>query len=415
MDTKYLRKRINKLMPEFLQHLAKDYEFFIAGGAITSLVTNKDVNDLDIYLKPNTDIFKFTKDVLDSATLMSTTPKSFMVNHSGCYLINVIIIDTFQTAEDIFDAFDFTCVMGAYDVSEDEFHFHEDFLLHNSQRILKFNPNTKFPLMSAIRVKKYEERGYKISRNEMLRVLLQCSTLDISSYEELAEQIGGLYGIDVEKVFDTSKDFKLDDIIAQISEIDFDIYKNSKDVDTSIIYEQIYRLHLKEDVKLTRIPITIFSDHKEPMPRSLLQSGGKKEMGKETSYFLGINGMLHSMPDFLKDAKLEEQFFDIIVQHPVRKSETSELYHLNGHDFKIGEEKEIADASSNNYKGFHIKTFDNPSYHSKNIGLFKVQANFCEKVSKNKVGRGALTFSKMQLMEVVDYYERKIVDIFDWL
>jgi hypothetical protein len=36
---------------------------------------------------------------------------------------------------------------------------HEDFLKHNSQRILKFNPTTDFPIISALRVQKYEDKG----------------------------------------------------------------------------------------------------------------------------------------------------------------------------------------------------------------------------------------------------------------
>src|SRR5690606_39576707 len=64
-----------------------------------------------------------------------------------------------------------------------------------------------YPIMSAIRVKKYESRGYKISKNELLRILLKCSCLNISSYDELAEQIGGLYGLSVDEVFETDKPF----------------------------------------------------------------------------------------------------------------------------------------------------------------------------------------------------------------
>src|SRR5690606_3144507 len=69
----------------------------------------------------------------------------------------------FNTAQDIFNSFDFTVCMGAFDFETEEFIFHPDFFKHNSQRYLKFNTGTDFPVMSLLRVDKYRQKGYDIS------------------------------------------------------------------------------------------------------------------------------------------------------------------------------------------------------------------------------------------------------------
>ena len=138
---------------------------FIAGGAITSLYTNKPINDFDIYpksLEGREDAIRWAFDSGYWNCHVSSRALTF-VNRDGDN-VQIMIFDTFETADKIFSQFDFTVCMGAFDLDAEKFILHEKFLLHCSQRFLSFNPNTRYPYASAWRVRKYEEKGFTIGK-----------------------------------------------------------------------------------------------------------------------------------------------------------------------------------------------------------------------------------------------------------
>jgi hypothetical protein len=265
MQLEFLKNKLELYIPDKLKILGQLYEFYIAGGAITSLVTNTDIKDLDIYMKNKLDIVPLISALYKEARLLSVTDKSILYRMDygqDTRLINLILINTYKTPEEIFNDFDFTCVMGAYDIKSEKFTFDEDFLIDNSMKQLRYNPNTKFPLMSCLRVKKYEIKGYKISKNEMTKILLSVCKLQINSYEDLAKQIGGLYGFNVEELFDTEVEFDMGNVINTFTEIteDFDLISSDRDFDYDVLKRRQDDLiinilkELKEDGKnVTRI------------------------------------------------------------------------------------------------------------------------------------------------------------------
>ncbi|PJR89986.1 hypothetical protein CN878_02625 [Ochrobactrum sp. 695/2009] len=74
------------------------------------------------------------------------------------------------------------------------FVFHPDFLKHNSQRFLKFNAGTRYPLASSTRVLKYQQRGYTIGKGDMMKIALAVRGVKIDTWDDLKDQIGGAYG-----------------------------------------------------------------------------------------------------------------------------------------------------------------------------------------------------------------------------
>lgn len=173
---------------------------FVAGGAITSLHTNKPINDYDIYPKSSLArdeaIFWAYEDgwwcVNVSSRALTFAHKSSDIN------MQIMLFDIFDSAEKIFECFDFTVCMGAYDLDNEKFIHHNEFLLHCSQRFLSFNPKTRFPYASAWRVRKYEEKGYAIGKMEFHKILMACAAKPINSWDELKEQVGGVYGESME-------------------------------------------------------------------------------------------------------------------------------------------------------------------------------------------------------------------------
>lgn len=172
---------------------------FVAGGAITSIYTNKPINDFDIYPKHDEGLRNAILWAYEQSGYWcvdhSSRAMTFAKGDKGEYPnIQIMHFENFSTAQTIFDFFDFTVCMGAYDMDEKKFILHEQFLEHCSQRYLSFNRNTRYPYASARRVKKYEERGYTIGTIEFQKILLACTAKPITSWDDLKEQIGGVYG-----------------------------------------------------------------------------------------------------------------------------------------------------------------------------------------------------------------------------
>lgn len=223
IDTTFEKNKLKSLLSKQLYNLLKKHELIIAGGTITSLFTGNEINDLDIYGRCNSDVYSFAKSAIeDGSWVISHTHKATMFNYKDSPVpLQLIHYQCFKDIDELFNSFDFTVCMGAYDFKTEEFIFHPDFLKHNSQRILKFNSGTDFPIVSALRAQKYEDKGYKISKTEFIRAIMTCMNLDINSYEELKEHLGGLYGISFDRLFEDVEDeeFDMQTAINKLSDI----------------------------------------------------------------------------------------------------------------------------------------------------------------------------------------------------
>jgi len=196
---------------------------FLAGGALTSVFTGEKVNDYDLYFRSHKDFARAVQEAYEeynhwcvSLTRRAITFKS----HDTVY--QFMFFRFFETPEEIFKSFDFTCCMAALDAEEGgDFHLHPRFLVDASQRKLVFNHETDFPIASAVRIMKYQERGYTITRSEWLKVLAACVFRDVKDWGDLEDQIGGHYG-DIVASFakDKDKPFTLESVVAALERRD---------------------------------------------------------------------------------------------------------------------------------------------------------------------------------------------------
>lgn len=241
------KNKLYSYLGEDLINQLKKHKVFIAGGAITSLFCNRDINDIDIYFRDESSLLSLVEEFWDdNLYIVSHTKKATQYNFS--YMKNDIPIQLihfkyFNSPEDIFKTFDYTVCMGCFDFNTEEFVLHDDFLKHNSQRLLKFNSDTAYPIVSLLRVQKYEKRGYVISKPEFIRIILTCMNTEINSYEELKDQIGGMYGMAYEKLFEDIEDNEFDlskaiDKIADISKSE-DYFKQPIGIEFNDIEELI--------------------------------------------------------------------------------------------------------------------------------------------------------------------------------
>jgi hypothetical protein len=186
---------------------------FLAGGAITSIFTNKPINDYDLYFKSEKDFCNAVFDAFDQGWFcLAQTERAITFSDNGT-IVQMMSFDWFPTAQDIFNKYDFTCCMGAIDLETKEFFRHKEFLTDCSKRILNFNCGTEFPIASAMRVKKYKEKGFDIEPSEYLKILISIAFKQINNWDELSNQIGGQYGQALK--IDKDIDFNLNNAVSE--------------------------------------------------------------------------------------------------------------------------------------------------------------------------------------------------------
>jgi len=224
MNYQFEKNKLYAYLGEDLVKSLKKYEVIIAGGAITSLFNNKSINDIDLYFRSDKQACEFLSEYWQDGIYVASLTKKAALFIKGELKVQMIHFRFFGDSEEIFGTFDYTVCMGAFDFKTEEFILHEDFLKHNSQRVLRFNSDTAFPIVSLIRVQKYMDKGYTISKSELIRVVLTCMNLNINTYEELKEHMGGMYGVNYDKLFEeeNDEDFNLQKAIDHIANIHLD-------------------------------------------------------------------------------------------------------------------------------------------------------------------------------------------------
>jgi len=177
---------------------------YIAGGAVLSTMTKTSIADYDIYPKnENGMLTAFDACLSDgycvNITENAVTFKINQTNEAGERMIcQVITFDTFKTHQQIFESFDFTVSMGAFDCDTKNYHFDKRFWPDIASKSLGFNPNTKYPLNSLLRLSKYKEKGFYFSKAELLKLGIAIIESGLpASWKELEDQIGGTYGREI--------------------------------------------------------------------------------------------------------------------------------------------------------------------------------------------------------------------------
>jgi hypothetical protein len=86
--------------------------------------------------------------------------------------------------------------MCAYSFDDKQFYFHDDFWKDVAAKKLKFNSGTKFPIISMLRVNKYQKKGYDISNSELRKIAFAVSKLNLEDKETFIQQYGSMYGLE---------------------------------------------------------------------------------------------------------------------------------------------------------------------------------------------------------------------------
>ena len=243
------QREINKLLgliSDETINILQESNAIIAGGALTSIFCNNEVNDIDAYFKSEGDFMLFVNLVFSGGHYLicnNYTDRSILFKDKDTGQdVQAIVYKFFPDADAIFADYDYTINMAAYDCATEELHLHEDFLKHNSQRYLQFNTGTAYPLISALRVNKYVDRGYTISKPQYLRIMMTIAQLKLESWADVRDHVAGMYGLDLTQVFPDETEFSIDKAIEILDGIEPDakIWSPRTDIDEDEIISKYF-------------------------------------------------------------------------------------------------------------------------------------------------------------------------------
>lgn len=186
-----LLHKVPQTFMEFIKALEKDKLIYIAGGAITSVFTKQKIRDYDLYFN-NMDTYNKIFDYLKSkgAKNIFSTNNAETLKWEGVKW--QLIKCANGTINEIFNSFDFSICMGAYDLKNDCFIIHKNFMAHNAQRRLVFHEGTKYPICSLIRTRKYMFRGYFLTGIEYIKMALCINKIRIETWADLKFHLQGI-------------------------------------------------------------------------------------------------------------------------------------------------------------------------------------------------------------------------------
>lgn len=218
---------VNKLIGEEIGTALEKVGAIIAGGAVLSQFTHSEVNDVDVYFPSREALTTAFLDITTNWTsvYLGHTDKSITLKDRDTgATVQFIYFDYFKTAEEVFEAFDFTVCMAAIELKEDqepELVMHPKFLSDVASRTLHFNNGTRYPYVSLVRTRKYAEKGFEIGKGNLLAIGAACATRPITNWDEAKEQLGGVYGYQIDLEISENKEFSqqaLHEVLTNIRE-----------------------------------------------------------------------------------------------------------------------------------------------------------------------------------------------------
>jgi hypothetical protein len=204
----------------------------LAGGALTSIFSNSEINDFDIFF-PDVKSFEFAVKYMDklqqrhSKNLMGNFKdirKVMVSDRAHTYGVDLFTAKTVEKRRDnygpvydirmptsqisiqfvsqefncgadideIFSRFDFTVCMGSYNFKTGNFKFDPRFFVDLAKRSLRFNPDCIRPIMSIFRMKKYETKGFTITAPEVFKICATLMNYKVKTYRQLIDEFGTL-------------------------------------------------------------------------------------------------------------------------------------------------------------------------------------------------------------------------------
>jgi hypothetical protein len=221
---------LSSIIDPFIRAQIRD-SIIVTGGCITSMLIDEEVNDFDIYLRNEYAAYHLTqyycnfipKDIhpviKEDKILISLPDEKALKNRNpqGKYAIAFIstlaitltdkiqiVVRFFGEPDKIHESYDFVHCTNYWTSWEKILVLRPDALKAIENKKLIY-VGSKYPIASMIRLKKFIDRGWKISSGELLKMSLQISDLDLYDKEQLKEQLSGIYSKDLSQIVKETK------------------------------------------------------------------------------------------------------------------------------------------------------------------------------------------------------------------
>jgi hypothetical protein len=206
-------------------------------------MTKQPIADYDIYPKHVEGLYSAIDILGSEGELINISDKALTYllykvhDNEGARAIAQVVIDTYyDTSDKIFESFDFSVCMGAYDMDTYQFVYGDDFWKDNAARVIHFNPGTKYPFASLVRTNKYRKKGYHIPKAELMKIGIAVALRGIpKSWTELEESIGGFYGKKI-RLMTEDKEYSLEnvlDVLTNAEDFEYACYSDNEPIDIS--------------------------------------------------------------------------------------------------------------------------------------------------------------------------------------
>ena len=255
---KGIRRELHTKVEEWLKSISDDNvrkhakrDVIVTGGCIASMLLGEEVNDYDIYFRTKetalevekyyVDQFTFEeggKATVDTETIynikgqaedrviiripsegVAEAPESkdeyrpvFLSQNAITLTGDIQLIVRFYGEPDrIHDNYDFVHATCYYDHSNSKLEMPSEALQCLLSRSLVYR-GSLYPIASIFRMKKFLDRGWRITAGEQLKICWQISELDLTDYDVIREQLTGVDVSYMDELVDSLRDVSSDRI-----------------------------------------------------------------------------------------------------------------------------------------------------------------------------------------------------------
>lgn len=201
-EIKQLNKKVKNILKDRLtsniMKLLAKYNVILAGGSLTSILTNSLINDFDLYVKNRIDIDKILDKLKKNYKLTCfVTNNSYnvevQINNNKISLQFITIKEFINKSElELINSFDFSVCMLAYNFKQNKLYCDEHIYEDIQNRTIHYNYDNLYPISSLFRINKYKSKGFKIETIEILKITLNIKDLKIESNRDLLENLKGV-------------------------------------------------------------------------------------------------------------------------------------------------------------------------------------------------------------------------------
>ena len=157
------------------EEIIKKCKPIIAGGIFSSLLDNRKINDVDIFVEDTKNIVKhFSK----NKKIKKLFENDLVINYKYKDLkLQVIKKYLYSNYADVVEVFDFTIVGCCY-IGDGMIYYNDRFFIDNAQKKLVISRLTQ-PLSTLQRTYKYTKRGYNLCPIGLLNIIKAITELNI--------------------------------------------------------------------------------------------------------------------------------------------------------------------------------------------------------------------------------------------